>query len=590
MFLANYIYAEASMSRHRKRTKGNTHDDKDGRLLGGHRPNRFSVGAVLYQMATGKRPFSAETSAEVMSSILRDTPTAVTELRSDLPISLQRILERCLAKDVGQRYASARELFGAISQLQQEFRFGLNTVWASGSPEASLAVLPFINLSADPENEFFSDGITEEIINALTQLKQLHVAARTSSFSFKGKHVDLRIVGERLNVRTVLEGSVRKAGNRLRITAQLVNVADGYHLWSEKYDRELKDIFEVQEDIARSIAERLKVTLAGDRPLVKAGTESLEAYQLCVKGRALFFQRGQRLRRSLECFKRAVEIDPNYALAWAGLADAYHMLAFYGLMPPELCLSQAQDAALRAVALDSSLADAHSALAHVYLYGEDKSKAENEFLRALELNPRHVQARIWYGLYYLQWVAGHLEEGLLQVKRAAQYDSLSGYAYAMLAASCISAGKFNEATHAANSALDLDPEVFTARWLLFSAQHQLGQFEEAVANGELALALSGRHPWMVAELALTFADWGKPAEAEALYMELVWRAKREYVQLIWLAFAASAVNDQEAAIRYAQEAHKRRDPVMIAAKRMPQFARLRKDPRFQEILVAMGLK
>jgi len=195
-------------------------------------------------------------------------------------------------------------------------------------------VLPFLNLSADPENEFFTDGITEEIINALAQIKKLHVAARTSSFSFKGKHVDLRIIGERLNVRAVLEGSVRRSGNHLRVTVQLVSVADGYHLWSEKYDREMKDIFEIQDEISRSIAERLKVTLENEQPLVKAGTNNLEAYQLYLKGRALFFRRGPHLRRSLECFERAVALDMNYALAWAGLADALNMHGFWVYFRP----------------------------------------------------------------------------------------------------------------------------------------------------------------------------------------------------------------------------------------------------------------
>src|SRR5215472_12612655 len=222
----------------------------------------FSLGAVLYEMATGQRPFLGRSSVEVSSSILRDTPKPVTELRAELPAALQRIIERCLAKEPAERYASARELREGLERLRSEVSSGSPSSTAGGtSAGASIAVLPFTNMSVDPENEFFADGITEEIINALTQIEELHVAACTSAFSFKGKHVDLRIVGERLNVKTVLEGSVRKAGNRVRIIAQLINLADGYHLWSERYDRELKDIFEVQDDIARAIAERLKVTL-----------------------------------------------------------------------------------------------------------------------------------------------------------------------------------------------------------------------------------------------------------------------------------------------------------------------------------------
>jgi len=227
-----------------------------------HRTDIYSLGAVLYEMSTGQCPFARGTAAELISSILRDTPKPVTEVRAELPTGLQRILERCLAKEPAERYASVRELRGALESLRRETSSGLQSVSMPDTiGEASIAVLPFINMSADPENEFFADGITEEIINALTQIDELRVAARTSAFSFKGMHVDLRIVGERLNVKTVLEGSVRKAGSRVRIMAQLINVADGYYLWSERYDRELKDIFEVQDDIARAIASRLKVDL-----------------------------------------------------------------------------------------------------------------------------------------------------------------------------------------------------------------------------------------------------------------------------------------------------------------------------------------
>src|SRR6516164_9073535 len=286
------------------------------------------------------------------------------------------------------------------------YRFMEST--AAGILEASIAVLPFLSLSVDPENELFADGISEEIITALMQVKKLHVAARTSSFSFKGKYVDLRVIGEQLNVRTVLEGSVRKVGNHLRITAQLVNAADGYHLWAERYDREMKDIFEIQEDIARSIARRLEVMLEGEfEPLVKGGTENLEAFKFYVKGRSLFFQRGPRLLRALHCLKQAVAHDRHYALAWAALADAYNMVGFYGLVRPEACLPQAKDAAIRAVTLGPSLSEAH---------------------HALDLNPRNAQARIWYGGFYLEWLAGRFEEGISQVRRGVELDPLSGYA------------------------------------------------------------------------------------------------------------------------------------------------------------------
>ncbi len=552
-----------------------------------HRSDIFSLGSMLYQMATGGRPFSGETQADIMSSILRDTPTSIIELRTDVPIALQRIVQRCLAKDLGQRYGSTRELHGAIGQLQQSLLLGQHPAWAGASADESVAVLPFLNFSGDSETDLFSDGMTEEIINALTQIKKLHVAARTSSFSFKGKQLDLRVVGERLNVRTVLEGSVRRAGNRLRITAQLVNAADGYHLWSEQYDRELKDIFEVQEEIARSIAGRLKVTLEGEQPLVKAGTDSIEAYQLYVEGRNLFFQRGLHLRRSLECFRRAVERDTEYAVAWAGLTDAHYMLAFYGLAEPEVCLQPAKAAAERAVALDPSLPEAHSALAMVRLFHGDYAQSELEFLRSLELNPAGVQARIFYGLYYLLWGAGRIEQGIVQIKRAVDEDPLSSYAKAMLAAAYIGSHNPAAALDSANAALELDPNAFIARWMALTALWQKGDFAKSTEMGEAFLAASGRHAWIVATLAVVYADWGRMADAEALYMELEWRAKREYVQPAMRSCAAFAF-DREAAARYFMEGYARRDTVMIAVRHWPLFAGMLKQPMFNEIVQRMG--
>src|SRR5215472_8570431 len=276
------------------------------------------------------------------------------------------------------------------------------TAPALGVTRDSIVVLPFINISADTENEFFADGITEEIINALAQINELHVVARSSAFSFKGKHIDLRIVGEQLNVRTVLEGSVRRADNRLRITAQLVSAMDGYHLWSERYDREMQDVFAIQEEIAQAIAQRLKITFPwGTKNLVNPGTPNLEAYDSYLKGRALLYKRGPAFSRAVACCQRAVDLDPGYALAWAGLADCYTTLCWFGFVDPRTFMPKAIEAARHAVVLDSSLAEAHCALAAASLIGAwNKAEAEREFLCALQLNPKYIPARCWYGTLY----------------------------------------------------------------------------------------------------------------------------------------------------------------------------------------------
>jgi adenylate cyclase len=456
---------------------------------------------------------------------------------------------------------------------------------AAAASLGSIAVLPFLNLSADPENEFFADGITEEIINALAQIEQLHVVARSSAFSFKGKHIDLRLIGEQLNVRTILEGSVRRAGNHLRITAQLVNVADGYHLWSERYDLEMKDIFEVQDAIARSIAERLRVSLEGKReePLVRAGTKNLEAYQL---------YRGAAMLRAVKCFERAVALDPNYAIAWAGLADAHTVLGYYGLVPPAASMPKGTEAARRAVALDPSLAEAHNALAMCCLLHDwDLAAAEREFLYALKLNPRYVQAHCWYSLFYLQLAVGRAKEGVEHARLAVESDPLSGYANSMLGMTYSAAGRYTEAVEASERAVELDPDSFLARCSLQWALRFSRPFEDAAAACNSALAISGRHPWAMSSLAMILADWGKSADAESVYAEMMARARREYVAPAELAVAAAAVGMLDEAICHALEAFEIRDPFcrIQFTKYWPDSARLREDRRFQEILLKFGL-
>jgi adenylate cyclase len=457
----------------------------------------------------------------------------------------------------------------------------------------SIAVLPFVNMSVDTENEFFTDGITEEIINALTQIEELRVVARSSAFSFKGKHIDPRIVGEQLNVRRVLEGSVRRAGNHLRIVAQLVNAEDGYHLWSERYDREMKDVFEIQDEIAHAIAERLKVTLKGgcQEPLVKAGTKNLEAYQQYLKGRALLYKKGPAIPPALECFQRAVALDSAYALAWAGLADSYTALGYYGLARPERCMPKGMEAARRAVILGPSLAEAHAALAMACLMGAwEKAEAELEFLRALELNPRYIQARVWYALFYLQFSEGRLEEGVAQARLALQSDPLSAYFNCAFGFICSIAERYNEGSQACERAVALDSDSFIARWSHHMSLYLSGRFEEAAAAGEVALATSGRHPWAMGTLAATFADWGKPSEAEAIYAELMGRARRSYVPPSILAVTASAAGLVDESIRHAREAFQIRDPVsqFFLSKLTPASARLLADPGFHKIAADTG--
>jgi tetratricopeptide (TPR) repeat protein len=403
----------------------------------------------------------------------------------------------------------------------------------------------------------------------------------------------MRQIGEQLNVRTVLEGSVRKVGDRLRITAQLVNVADGYHLWSERYDRELKDVFAIQDEIASSIAARLKLTLEGSQAeqLVKAGTKNLQAYQLYLKGKSLLYRRGGAISQAAECFDRAVKIDPDYALAWAGLADSYTTIGYYGLSHPGACTPRAMDAARRAVALGPKRAETHCALAMAALMcAWDQVEAEKEFLRALELNERYIQARDWYALFFLQLSKGQLEEGTAEAKRALDCDPLSSYAHTIYGLTSSNNGHHTEAIQALKRAVELDGESYLARGTLFLVLHQGGLLAEAVTVAEAALAMSGRHSWAMAGLATALADWGKPAEAEAIHTEMIARARRQYVPPTLLAVAASAAGLEDDAVRHAHEALEIRDPAcrLYFSRHFPYSSRLYTYPRFRELLSELG--
>ena len=404
--------------------------------------------------------------------------------------SLNPVLGRAMGKDATHRYQAITDLLG-------DLRTGSGApVSRAAEPEVpSIAVLPFANMSTDPENEFFADGISEELINTLGQIEGLRVAARGSAFSFKGKHVDPREVGQKLQVSSVLEGSVRKAGKRLRITAELVNATNGYQLWSERYDRELEDIFEIQDEIARTIADRLEVTLTGEKeaPLVKRATDDLNAYEAYLKGRGLLYKRGRFIFDALKCFEEAVELDPDYGLAWAGLADGHTTLGFYGMVAPEKTMPQAKAAAIRAVELDDSLAEAHCALAMAAaLHDFDVPTARQEFRRSMELNSNYPQAAAWFACFILSWIDGQFDEGVTLTTPIVEQDPLSGYNRGMRAWLLAYSGRYDEGIAEALAAIELDPESFLVHWIL-QANHALaGRYPEAVAAGHAALAMTIR--------------------------------------------------------------------------------------------------
>jgi serine/threonine protein kinase/tetratricopeptide (TPR) repeat protein len=558
-------------------------DELDGRS------DLFALGCVLYEMLTGEAAFTGPTAQAVIARRFVHTPPAVTSVRAVVPASISQAVAQLLSKAPSDRHATGAQLVAALVSAPAPIVAAPTRV----TGETSIAVLPFASLSRDPDDEFFADGVTEEILNALAQIPKLRVAGRSSAFSFKGKNEDLRSMGAKLNVGTILEGTIRRAGNRLRVTAQLSNVSDGYQLWAERYDRVAEDVFAVQDEIAAAIADRLRLTLAAEQTgrALKPPTQDLRAYELYLKGRALLYQRGRSIPAALECFEQAVALDPRYAQAWAGMADGYTTSGYSGFMPGPDVMPKAIAAARRALELDPELAEAHCAFACATMMWErDYELAEREFKRALELNPNYAQAQAWYGLFFLQWTSGREREALDILGDAVRNDPLSSYAQVILSFAEVVSAKYDDAIAHGRRGVELDPKSYLAQWALMEALNNAGHYDEAAARAESALAISGRHIWALCGLAKVYQRWGKPDAARRIFAEAEERERSGYMQPSMMAYAAAAAGETERGIAYADRAERERDPLfVIMARSWPDYDDLRRDPRFAAIVDRLRL-
>jgi adenylate cyclase len=456
----------------------------------------------------------------------------------------------------------------------------------------SIAVLPFVNMSNDPDQDYFSEGIAEEILNSLVHLKDLKVAGRTSSFQFKGKNIDLREVGEKLGVSSVLEGSVRKQGNRLRVTAQLINVEDGFHLWSERYDRNMDDIFAIQDEIALFITEKLKVTLLeNDYAIVtKTHTKNTEAYELYLKGRFYLNRRGNFIMTAMENFKKAISLDPGFALAYAGYADALNIAAFYGLLSGKEVMKDIKKAAETAIKLDGSLCEPYCSLGGYYS-GLERNwmEAKKNFTKGLELNPRYAQGHSWYGMLYLAWVEGKFDEAEKQGQLAIKLEPLSSIDHADLSWTLYTASKFDEALAIAKTGIELDANSFLSHRLAGLSFIALNRFEEAIETFKNLAKISGWHQHSLTGLIWAYCNNKNFEEARNLMDELKTRSETEYITPSYLGIAAAWLGDLDAAFDLLQKAYDDPDPNVTQLKYSPYGpAALRNDPRFQNLLNKIG--
>ena len=458
-------------------------------------------------------------------------------------------------------------------------------------PEKSIAVLPFVNMSNDQEQEYFSDGITEEILNSLAHVQDLRVAGRTSSFHFKGKNIDLRKIGSMLNVHTVLEGSVRKQGNRLRITAQLINVENGFHLWSERYDRELDDIFAIQDEIAYAITEKLKVTLLDDEKAIinKNPTENKEAYDLYLKGRFYFNKRGAGIIKALEFFHATLEKDPEYTLAYTGIADAYCILALYCVIPPHQAMPKAREFAEKAIQLNPLHIEAYAALAFINtFYDWDWPAAEKRFQWILEKNPSYAPAYYWYS-YYLSFVAGKIEDAITEAKKAAEMlEPLVAISHHIVATMYVNAGKYQEAVTSSLLAIELDAHSYPGFRSLGLGYGGLKKFPETIHAFTRAVEISSRQPLSLVELCWAHYIAGNENEVQKIVDELQLRSKTEYVAATFLCCVFYYSKNHDKALEYLEKAFEQRDSVLPCIKRSPLSEFVRTDPRFHKYIERMN--
>ncbi|PYP27880.1 MAG: hypothetical protein DMD55_07130 [Gemmatimonadetes bacterium] len=549
----------------------------------------YSLGCIVYEMLAGEPPILGPGPRATMAKQVTETPRPLRALRPEVPPHVERALGRALAKDPADRFASAGAFVAALQG--QGSAPGGPVSWTAAR---CIAVLPFVNASPDPDNEYLSDGITDELIAALAGVEGLRVASRTSVFALKGKPQDVRATGALLGAAWVLEGTVRRSGERLRITAQLTSTEDGQLLWSERYDRTFADVFAIQEEIARTIVDTLRVTSFADlaapaAPVAKRYTRSLAAYGLYLKGRYAWNKRTQEdITEAIRYFEQAIAEDPAYAPAYAGLSDSYALQLDYRSVAVADGFARAKEYARKALQLDETVAEAHASLGWaLFIYDWDWDGAGREFQRAIELDPRYPTAHQWFAFFLA--AMGRLDEALVAGHTALELDPASVSIRRSMGFAYYYARRYDQARYHLSRALAMNPTAFETYRFLALALAQQGQWAEAERATREAMALPGSGPYTIATLGYVLARTGRRAEAEDQLAELDALRRTGYVSPVAYAMLHLGLEQWPQALDWVERAYQERRGWLAYLKVNPILDPLRGHPGLDVLLRKMRL-